>query len=179
MQLFSKSLTSTDVRKRLAIPTKIMTFLLPNRGDHLVELHVRHGTTGDVVTLYKEEDEAGFLDYKIEVKRADKPSPKHSSATVGDLPSGNAGEATCKSHRRFEDSVAKRFGVADEKVEKRSLKAFGVHVFENRPPADTSSYEATAGKAEITAREEKEYYKNSEGLSLDLTLAPPTVIGPR
>ncbi|GLT85806.1 hypothetical protein SLE2022_039820 [Rubroshorea leprosula] len=212
MQLFSKSLTSTDVRKRLAIPTKIMTFLLPNRGDHLVELHVRHGTTvwpilcttrkkgykkpvfsrgwkrfalknklkeGDVVTFYKEEDEAGFLDYKIEVKRADKSSLKHSCATVGDLPSGNSGEATCKSHRRFEDSVAKRFGVADEKVEKRSLKAFGVHVFENRPPADTSSYEATAGKAEITAREEKEYYKNSEGLSLDLTLAPPTVIGPR
>ncbi|GLT85799.1 hypothetical protein SLE2022_039750 [Rubroshorea leprosula] len=212
MQLFSKSLTFTDVRKRIAIPTKIVNFLLPNEGNHGVELHVRHGTTvwpimcttrkegykkpvlskgwrafalknklkvGDVVTLYKEEDEAGYLGYRIEVKRADKPSVKQSRPTVGDLPTGNSEEATCKSHRMFEDGVVKRFGVADEKVEKCSFKLFGVHVFEDRPPADTSSCDATAGEANITAKEEKEYDNNSVGLSLDLTLAPPTAIGPR
>ncbi|GLT85803.1 hypothetical protein SLE2022_039790 [Rubroshorea leprosula] len=212
IQLFSKSLTFTDVRKRLAIPTKIVNFLLPNEGNHGVELHVRHGTTvwpimcttrkegykkpvlskgwrafalknklkvGDVVTLYKEEDEAGYLGYRIEVKRADKPSLKQSRATVGVLPTGNSDEATCKSHRMFEDGVVKRFGVADEKVEKRSFKLFGFHVFGNRPPADTSSFETTARKATIRAKKEKEYDKNSDGLSLELTLALPTVICPR
>ncbi|GLT85797.1 hypothetical protein SLE2022_039740 [Rubroshorea leprosula] len=187
MKLFSKSLTSTDVRRRLAIPTKIVNSLLPNGGDHAVELHVRQGTTvwpitcttrkngykkpalskgwrrfalrnklkvGDVVTLYKEEDEVGYLDYRIEVKRADKPSLKHSVATVGNLPTGNSGETTCILHPSFEDGVVKLVGVSDEKVEKRSFKLFGFNVVEKRPLADASSYEATADKTEIGAQEE-------------------------
>ncbi|GKV32199.1 hypothetical protein SLEP1_g40817 [Rubroshorea leprosula] len=180
IQLFSKSLTTTDVRRRLAIPTRIVNSLLPNGGDHAVELHVWHGTTewrimcttrkegykkpvfsrgwrhfalenklkvGDVVTLYKEEHEAGHLYYRIEVKRADEPSFKHSVATAGNLLIGNSDEASCKSHRRFEDGVVKQFDFTDEKVEKSSFKLFGIHVVENQPRVDASSYEAPAGKS--------------------------------
>ncbi|GLT97027.1 hypothetical protein SLE2022_146140 [Rubroshorea leprosula] len=197
MQLFSKPLTSTDTRKRLAIPTNSLTSLIHNRGGNAVELHVRHGTAvwpimcttrrkgykkpvlskgwrsfvlknklnvGDIVTLFKEADEAGYLNYRIEVERVDGPSLKHAGATVGNTPS-------CK----YENGEVKRFGVTDEKVEKKSFKLFGVRVLETVPLVKRPD-ESTAGKTDTGAKEGREYHnKNSEGLTLDLTLASPIV----
>ncbi|OMO92226.1 hypothetical protein COLO4_17744 [Corchorus olitorius] len=44
LKLFSKSLTDTDIRKRLAIPTKILPFLPDfNIGSHALRFHLIHG----------------------------------------------------------------------------------------------------------------------------------------
>ncbi|GKV24397.1 hypothetical protein SLEP1_g34012 [Rubroshorea leprosula] len=203
MELFSKPLTSTDTRKRLAIPTRSLTSLLHNRGGNAVELHVRHGTAvwpimcttrkkgykkpvlsqgwrsfavknklnvGDIVTLFKEEDEAGYLNYRIEVLRANDQSLKHSGANVGNSPAGNSGEATCIPYCKYEDSEVKRFGVTDEKVEKCSFKLFGVRVVETGPLVKHSN-ESIAGEADIGPKEEREYHRCSKRLDLDLNVA--------
>ncbi|GKV32209.1 hypothetical protein SLEP1_g40826 [Rubroshorea leprosula] len=135
------------------------------------------GGSADSRSADIEEDKVGYLDYRIEVKRADKPSLKHSLATVGNLPTGNSGETTCILHPSFEDGVVKLVGVSDEKVEKSSFKLFGVNVVEKRQLVDTS-YEVTADKTEIGAQEDKEFWSGSV-YTLDLTLVPPEVNGPR
>ncbi|PPD71181.1 hypothetical protein GOBAR_DD31938 [Gossypium barbadense] len=97
IKLFSKLLTDTDTRKRLAVPAKILPALPDFNGSYAMKLHLMYGTkawpirllcpqkwvqetgflrVGDKLTLYKvnDIDEAGSSYYKVEVEKPAKPS---------------------------------------------------------------------------------------------------------
>ncbi|XVE67454.1 hypothetical protein DITRI_Ditri08aG0162500 [Diplodiscus trichospermus] len=44
IKIFSKSLTDTDIKKRMAIPAKILPFLPDFNGSHAVKIHLIYGT---------------------------------------------------------------------------------------------------------------------------------------
>ncbi|EOX97118.1 Uncharacterized protein TCM_006219 [Theobroma cacao] len=106
-KIFSKSLTDTDIKKRLAIPAKILPSLPDFNGSHAVTIHLMYGTrtwpivcsvrktgykkpvfsdgwrnfvicndfhVGEVLTLYKVQDEEGSFHYRVEVEKLATPS---------------------------------------------------------------------------------------------------------
>ncbi|EOX97111.1 Uncharacterized protein TCM_006212 [Theobroma cacao] len=131
-KMFSKSLTDTDINKRLAIPAKILPSLPDFNGSHAVTIHLMYGTktwpiicsirktgykkpvfsggwrnfvifndfhVGEVLTMYKVQDEEGSFHYKVEVEKLATPSVALSTRAVSLNP--EVDETTGTSHPKI------------------------------------------------------------------------------